>query len=561
MTTVSFSTSFPGSRPRSRGQIAVVLVDGGAGGSAGGQVIGDATLVRLDATGSGTAELVRNDLISPAGTFYRCTLRGSSPTVVRNIRVTSDAAVSWSDPAIQVVSPVPPAFVQQVIGTTRYDGLVDVDATGAHAPTGGQVPVWDATASLWRPGAPAGGATGPAGPAGPVGAASTVPGPIGPVGPIGATGPASTVPGPAGQAGAQGPVGSQGPIGATGLTGATGPASTVPGPAGAIGATGATGAASTVPGPAGATGPIGPIGATGPAGTNGTNGATGPAGVVAATAPATYNSGTQTIGVALGTTATTAAAGNDTRLSDARPPTAHATTHAAAGSDPTLLAASQITSGALSPARLATGTPAAGMYPDGAGAWTALPSGGGAVTPVPWVGNRWALTWPIDEQGASSYAWGANIAICFPVVLVPGRPIIGLGVRVSTAVAGAGLYLGLYSGRATGGGPGAAILNPTTKLDASTTGRKELTGLGPYTTTARVLWGVVQTDTAGVVTNALAKGYSTAIGRPDTDTIPDLSAQINRTGAALPADMSALTVATYNYYAYLPYGLYIQYGA
>ena len=42
----------------------------------------------------------------------------------------------------------------------------------------------------------------------------------------------------------------------------------------------------------------------------------------------------------LGTTATTAAAGNDSRLSDARPPTAHASTHHTAGSDP--LAAADI---------------------------------------------------------------------------------------------------------------------------------------------------------------------------------------------------------------------------
>lgn len=42
---------------------------------------------------------------------------------------------------------------------------------------------------------------------------------------------------------------------------------------------------------------------------------------MAATAPATYDSGTQTVGVALGTTGSTAAAGNDARLSDARTPT------------------------------------------------------------------------------------------------------------------------------------------------------------------------------------------------------------------------------------------------
>jgi hypothetical protein len=46
---------------------------------------------------------------------------------------------------------------------------------------------------------------------------------------------------------------------------------------------------------------------------------------------------------------------NDTRLSDARTPTAHASTHASAGSDPVSLAASQITTGQLALARGGTG--------------------------------------------------------------------------------------------------------------------------------------------------------------------------------------------------------------
>jgi len=43
----------------------------------------------------------------------------------------------------------------------------------------------------------------------------------------------------------------------------------------------------------------------------------GPTGVVAANAPATYDSGTQKIGVAVGTTAGTVAAGNDSRIVNA----------------------------------------------------------------------------------------------------------------------------------------------------------------------------------------------------------------------------------------------------
>jgi hypothetical protein len=50
-----------------------------------------------------------------------------------------------------------------------------------------------------------------------------------------------------------------------------------------------------------------------------------------------------TLAVAYGTTASTACEGDDSRLSNARTPTAHASTHSAAGSDPLTLSQSQIT--------------------------------------------------------------------------------------------------------------------------------------------------------------------------------------------------------------------------
>lgn len=57
-------------------------------------------------------------------------------------------------------------------------------------------------------------------------------------------------------------------------------------------------------------------------------------------------SANRTLAVSYGTTAGTAAQGNDARLSDARTPTAHAASHAAAGSDPITITAAQI-SGSL----------------------------------------------------------------------------------------------------------------------------------------------------------------------------------------------------------------------
>ena len=64
----------------------------------------------------------------------------------------------------------------------------------------------------------------------------------------------------------------------------------------------------------------------------------------------------RTLAVSYGTTAGTAAQGNDPRLSDARTPTAHAATHAAGGADALALSAAQITTGLLGLERAPAGS-------------------------------------------------------------------------------------------------------------------------------------------------------------------------------------------------------------
>jgi hypothetical protein len=106
------------------------------------------------------------------------------------------------------------------------------------------------------------------------------------------------------------------------------------------------------------TGDLGAPGAPGDKGDKGDKGDQGDPGVVAATAPVAYDSGTQTVSLNVGAGLTTStgnlvpdfgttsgkvAQGNDSRFTDARTPTAHASTHAAAGSDPVTLAQSQVT--------------------------------------------------------------------------------------------------------------------------------------------------------------------------------------------------------------------------
>ena len=123
----------------------------------------------------------------------------------------------------------------------------------------------------------------------------------------------------------------------------------------------------------------------------------------------------RTLAVSYGTTAGTAAQGNDARLSDARTPTSHAASHASGGADALAISGTQVTSGTIPPARLATGVPVAGAYVDGTGAWTALPAV--SNTTVTWDGAGAAPARP----AADSVTW---IAPQFPTTASVGDILI-----------------------------------------------------------------------------------------------------------------------------------------
>lgn len=188
------------------------------------------------------------------------------------------------------------------------------------------------------------GSEGPAGPRGSDGPQ----GPQGPRGDRGIQGPTG-MRGVAGPAGSTGPVGPAGPRGPQGLTGTQGPRGPKgdrglkgdkgdPGPRGLRGPQGFEGVMGGE-GPQGEIGPQGPQGEEGPQGPKGDKGDTGPAGTSTWAGitgkPTTFTPSTHThtwgqvtgkpstFTPTIGSTATTAVAGNDARLTNARTPTAH----------------------------------------------------------------------------------------------------------------------------------------------------------------------------------------------------------------------------------------------
>lgn len=217
-------------------------------------------------------------------------------------------------------------------------------------------------------------------------------GPAGPTGATGATGPA----GPKGDTGATGATGLTGPTGATGPAGATGPQG-IQGPQGTTGATGATG-------PKGDTGLTGATGPQGPQGATGNTGATGPAGPApSGTGFVHVTNGSLDVPVAFGTTAGTVTDGADSRLTNARTPTAHATSHFSDGSDPVVAPTAAATA--------ASGTMTVAM-PSGDGVVTITPTG--ACTFNASGGKAGArCTFYITTSGSSSFTltWSTNFKV------------------------------------------------------------------------------------------------------------------------------------------------------
>jgi len=139
-------------------------------------------------------------------------------------------------------------------------------------------------------------------------------------------------------------------------------------------------------------------------------------------------SANRTLAVSYGSTAGTAAQGNDARLSDARTPTAHV--HSAA----------DVTSGTVAAARLGSGTANSTTFLRGDGTWAA-PAGGGATAPTDrgaWATATSYAVRDVATQGGVRYECAsAHTSGTFSTDLAANRWVaLDTGAAVALAVAG-----------------------------------------------------------------------------------------------------------------------------
>jgi len=118
--------------PLAHRTVEVAVIAGRPGGhpAAGGPVIAAPVQVRLDEDGTGEVDVDPTDTLDAPGAFVRCTVLGSSPTIVRSLTIpTGPSTVDWADPDLQVADPVIPE-----VGITRRQLDEALDELGPSGP-------------------------------------------------------------------------------------------------------------------------------------------------------------------------------------------------------------------------------------------------------------------------------------------------------------------------------------------------------------------------------------------------------------------------------------------
>lgn len=150
MTTLTIAAVDTAGHPLAHRTVEVAVIAGRPGGhpAAGGPVIAAPVQVRLDEDGTGEVDVDPTDTLDAPGAFVRCTVLGSSPTIVRSLTIpTGPSTVDWADPDLQVADPVIPevGITRRQLDEALADGIVadddprldDARTPTAHAATHG----------------------------------------------------------------------------------------------------------------------------------------------------------------------------------------------------------------------------------------------------------------------------------------------------------------------------------------------------------------------------------------------------------------------------------------
>lgn len=132
MTTLTIAAVDTAGHPLAHRTVEVAVIAGRPGGhpAAGGPVIAAPVQVRLDEDGTGEVDVDPTDTLDAPGAFVRCTVLGSSPTIVRSLTIpTGPSTVDWADPDLQVADPVIPE-----VGITRRQLDEALDELGPSGP-------------------------------------------------------------------------------------------------------------------------------------------------------------------------------------------------------------------------------------------------------------------------------------------------------------------------------------------------------------------------------------------------------------------------------------------